>query len=44
MFHTLWLLFDLNGDRIQIGYIVPLICFIVILYFSMSGYKIRKHI
>jgi len=32
---------DLNGDRIQIGYIVPLICFVVILYFGMSGYKIR---
>jgi len=32
---------DLNGDRIQIGYIVPLICFVVILFFGMSGYKIR---
>jgi len=33
---------DLNGDQIQIGYIIPLICFIVVLYFGMSGYKIRK--
>jgi len=35
---------DLNGDRIQIGYIIPLICFIVILYFGLSGYKIRKQL
>jgi FHS family L-fucose permease-like MFS transporter len=33
---------DLNGDQIQIGYIIPLVCFIVVLYFGMSGYKIRK--
>ena len=35
---------DLKGDNIQIGYIVPLICFIVILYFGLSGYKIKKHL
>ncbi|RKR84365.1 FHS family L-fucose permease-like MFS transporter [Mucilaginibacter gracilis] len=35
---------DLNGDNIQIGYIIPLICFIVILYFGVSGYKIKKSI
>jgi FHS family L-fucose permease-like MFS transporter len=33
---------DLNGDHIQVGYIVPLICFVVILYFGLSGYKIKK--
>lgn len=33
---------DLNGDSIQVGYIIPLICFIVILYFGLSGYKIKK--
>lgn len=30
---------DLNHDDIQIGYIVPLICYIIILIFGMSGYK-----
>lgn len=35
---------DLNGDNIQAGYIVPLICFLVILYFGMSGYKIKKQV
>jgi len=32
---------DLNGDRIQVGYIVPLVCFLFIIYFGLSGYKIR---
>ncbi|WP_207535171.1 L-fucose:H+ symporter permease [Desertivirga arenae] len=30
---------DMNGDSIQIGYIVPLICFLIILYFGIKGYK-----
>ena len=30
---------DLNGDNIQIGYLVPLICFVVILYFGVKGHK-----
>jgi len=30
---------DLNGDNIQLGYIVPLICFVVILFFGLRGYK-----
>jgi FHS family L-fucose permease-like MFS transporter len=34
---------DMRGDDIQSGYIVPLICFVVILYFGVSGYKIRNH-
>lgn len=34
---------DMRGDDIQSGYIVPLICFLVILYFGVSGYKIRNH-
>lgn len=33
---------DFNGDRIQTGYIVPLICFLVVLYFALNGYKIKK--
>jgi MFS transporter, FHS family, L-fucose permease len=34
---------DFSGDKIQPGYIVPLICFLVIIYFGVSGYKVRKH-
>ncbi len=33
---------DLNHDNIQMGYIVPLICFLVIIYFGVNGYKIKK--
>lgn len=32
-------LIDMNGDNIQIGYIIPLCCFIVILFFGRRGYK-----
>ncbi|WP_448699533.1 L-fucose:H+ symporter permease [Mucilaginibacter sp. AW1-3] len=35
---------DLNHDNIQMGYIVPLICFLVIVYFGVNGYKIKKQI
>jgi FHS family L-fucose permease-like MFS transporter len=35
---------DLNGDNIQIGYVIPLICFVVVLFFGASGYKIKKHL
>ena len=34
---------DLNGDKIQTGYIVPLICYLVIIYFGISGYKVKIH-
>lgn len=30
---------DWQNDNIKIGFIVPLICFLVILYFSVAGYK-----
>ncbi|WP_242689080.1 L-fucose:H+ symporter permease [Pedobacter sp. SYSU D00535] len=30
---------DFNGDNIQLGYIIPLICFVVILFFGIRGYK-----
>ncbi|MBC7947383.1 MAG: L-fucose:H+ symporter permease [Chitinophagaceae bacterium] len=33
---------DAFNDNIQIGYIVPLICFLVIIYFAISGYKVKK--
>lgn len=31
---------DLNHDHIQIGYSIPLVCYLVILYFGLKGYKI----
>lgn len=34
-------LIDHYNDRVQTGYTVPLICFVVILYFGLKGYKIR---
>lgn len=33
-------LIDFNGDNIQIGYSIPLVCFLIILYFGLKGYKI----
>ncbi|ACU04951.1 L-fucose:H+ symporter permease [Pedobacter heparinus] len=33
-------LIDHYDDQVQIGYYVPLICFLVILYFGLKGYKI----
>jgi FHS family L-fucose permease-like MFS transporter len=32
---------DLRGDTIQAGYVVPLICFVVILLFGLYGYRVR---
>jgi MFS transporter, FHS family, L-fucose permease len=34
---------DLSGDKIQPGYVVPLLCFLVIIYFGWSGYKVKQH-
>nr|WP_199074971.1 L-fucose:H+ symporter permease [Pedobacter sp. ASV19] len=33
-------LIDLNGDQIQIGYSIPLVCFLIILFFGLKGYKV----
>lgn len=33
-------LIDMNGDNIQIGYCIPLVCYLVIFYFGLKGYKI----
>jgi FHS family L-fucose permease-like MFS transporter len=33
-------LIDMYNDNIQIGYTIPLVCFLVILYFGLKGYKI----
>jgi FHS family L-fucose permease-like MFS transporter len=27
---------------IQLGYVVPLICFVVVLFFGLRGYKVKK--
>jgi FHS family L-fucose permease-like MFS transporter len=35
---------DFNHDNIQAGYIVPLCCFLFIIYFGVKGYKIKKQI
>jgi FHS family L-fucose permease-like MFS transporter len=32
---------DRYHDQIQIGYIIPLFCFVVIFYFGLRGYKIQ---
>ena len=34
---------DMRGDDIQAGYVIPLLCFLVILYFGLRGYKITQH-
>ncbi len=34
---------DMSGDKVQPGYIIPLICFLVIIYFGISGYKVKIH-
>lgn len=35
-------LIDIKHDDIQAGYVIPLICYVVILYFSIAGYKIKR--
>lgn len=42
--YTMATVIDFNHDNIQTGYIVPLICFLVVLYYGLSGYKIKKHL
>ncbi len=36
------LIIDKSGDNIQIGYIVPLLCFFAVLYFAKVGHKIKE--
>ena len=40
--YVMAIIIDTLGDRIQPGYIVPLVCFLVIAYFGMRGHKVRK--
>lgn len=35
-------LIDVNQDNIQSGYLVPLVCFLVILYFGLVGHKVKN--
>ena len=35
-------LIDMNHDDIQSGYLIPLVCFLIILYFSVFGHKVKK--
>lgn len=34
-------LIDIKHDDIQAGYIIPLVCFLVILYFGLVGHKVK---
>lgn len=38
--YSMGTLIDKYGDHIQIGYSIPLVCFLIILYFGLSGHKI----
>ena len=33
---------DLYNDNIQIGYVVPLVCFLIIIYFGIKGHKVKE--
>lgn len=35
-------LIDMKHDDIQAGYIIPLICFVIILYFGVFGHKVKN--
>ena len=35
-------LIDMKHDDIQAGYIIPLVCFVIILYFGVFGHKVKK--
>ncbi|WP_163408040.1 L-fucose:H+ symporter permease [Flavobacterium ajazii] len=35
-------LIDMKHDDIQSGYIIPLVCFAIILYFGVFGHKVKK--
>jgi FHS family L-fucose permease-like MFS transporter len=35
-------LIDMKHDDIQAGYIIPLVCFVIILYFGLFGHKVKN--
>ncbi len=41
--YLMGIVIDMNGDNIQLGYIVPLACFLVIIFFGVYGYKVKIH-
>ncbi|WP_432714827.1 L-fucose:H+ symporter permease [Pedobacter sp.] len=36
-------LIDLNNDHIQIGYTIPMFCFLIILYFGLKGHQVKTN-
>ncbi len=34
-------LIDLRGDNIQVGYLIPLVCYLVVLLFGLYGYRVK---
>lgn len=42
--YVMGMVVDYSHDRIQPGYIIPLICFAVVLYYGLHGHKIKKHL
>lgn len=34
-------LIDMRGDNIQVGYLIPLVCYLVVLLFGLYGYRIK---
>ncbi|MGO4771193.1 L-fucose:H+ symporter permease [Flavobacterium sp. W22_SRS_FK3] len=37
-------LIDIKHDDIQSGYIIPLVCFVIILYFGVFGHKVKSNV
>jgi MFS transporter, FHS family, L-fucose permease len=33
---------DLYNDNIQVGYVVPFVCFLVVIYFGIRGHKVQE--
>ncbi|TCD12208.1 L-fucose:H+ symporter permease [Pedobacter frigidisoli] len=41
--YSMGTLIDIYGDNIQIGYSIPLVCYLIILFFGLRGYKIAHN-
>lgn len=33
---------DMTGDNIQMGYIIPFICLLIVIYFAVRGHKVKE--
>ncbi|MBF4470467.1 L-fucose:H+ symporter permease [Flavobacterium sp. HJJ] len=42
--YSMGTLIDMKHDDIQAGYIIPLVCFVIILYFGVFGHKVKNSI